>query len=119
LTTAIFTMGNFREEQVWREARLLAAALYQLTESFPAELASRIRSACFSLLDSLTPPDDLSRSRRKDGTAHRASLLAEQLHVEIRQAYERGLMERSSFSDLQEESRLLRELLHGEPKTQP
>jgi hypothetical protein len=112
-------MGDFREEQVWREARLLTAALYQLTESFPAELASRIRSACFSLLDSLTLPNDPSRSRRKDDAARRASLLAEQLHVEIRQAYERGFLERTSFSDLQEESRLLRELLHGEPRTQP
>ena len=111
-------MSDFREEQIWREARLLTAALHQLTESFPADLASRIRSACFALLDSVTPSEDLPRPRRRAGAAQRASLLAEQLTSEIRQAYEVGLMERSSFSDLQNETGLLRELLQHESETQ-
>jgi hypothetical protein len=111
-------MGDFREEQIWREARLLTAALHQLTESFPAELASRIRGACFSLLDSLASPGDTAQPHRRSGSARSASQLAERLHAEIRQAYDKGLMGRSSFSSLEEETALLRQLLKSESKQQ-
>jgi hypothetical protein len=112
-------MGDFREEQIWREARLLTAALHQLTEAFPAELASRIRSACISLLDSLARSADLSLSRQTSGSTRKVSRLAEQLDAEIHEAYERGLMERPSFSSLEKETELLRQLLKRESTTQP
>lgn len=102
-------MEDFRDRQVWREARLLTAFVHQVSDSFPPAWSVKFREGAVGLLVALTNVDQSS--------SQEASRLCDRLMSDLLSAYQQKLIDPELFERLNGEATLLKSLLKQNPSS--